>query len=228
MEYTCARYAGCKNIVHAPNARCDVCKEREKNETILRDKRCHCQAKKKDGTPCTNKAQMNQIFCGTHLKKDLNTYNGIRCLECQNYKPDVDKNNPKCKDCIEIRSNIRIRAKEKKKKGVIICCGITQKGTKCTFKALDGQKYCDKHLKSENEKEYNKNNNIKFCSVHGCKNNVFGTGFNTCEDCRIKDRKKSKDKRDKIEKENEEKTDTKLCKGCTREFPLTKPLYMQK
>lgn len=223
MTYTCGRYGGCKNIVHTPCSRCYVCKKIEKNEKNLRDTRCPCQAKKKDGTPCTNKAQDNEIYCGTHLNKDHNTYNGIRCSDCGNYKPDVDKNNPKCKDCIEMRNKINIRATEKNKKEIIICCGKTQKGTDCTFKALDGEKYCDKHLKCENEKEYNRNNNIKVCSVNGCKINVFGTGFNTCEGCRKDDSKKSKERRDKIEKENKEKTETKICKGCPKrgELPLS-------
>ena len=144
MTYTCGKYGGCKNIVHLPNARCYVCKEIEKNEKNLRDTRCPCQAKKKDGTPCTRKAQDNEIYCGTHLNKDHNTYNGIRCTGCGHYKPDVDENDKTCTGCRERGENNREKKKETEE--IIICCGKTQKGTDCTYKALDGEKYCDKHL----------------------------------------------------------------------------------
>mgnify|MGYP002841576284 CR=1 FL=1 len=69
------------------------------------------------------------------MKKDLNTYNGIRCTGCKNYKPDVDENNPKCKTIFGEYYCQICRLWSSSKEPVYHCehCGICRKGKQSDF-----------------------------------------------------------------------------------------------
>lgn len=215
----------CKNIADNNFKQCSKCRERKRQN--MADKREKdkinntCQALRKDDTQCTYKATHGNL-CKKHYKLGSTENSGIkqRCSDCHNHSDDINENNKTCGKCRLRRKKNNEKLREKK----IVCQGITQKGTHCQYKVVEGKDFCTKHLIMFEKNEYNKKNNIVDCSVNGCQENVFGTNFNTCKICRKKDSDRSKEKRDKIININMTKNDTKICIKCGEEKILSEYL----
>ena len=213
----------CDNIVDEEKYKqCNICRERKRK--CMADKRAkdkennRCKALRKDDTQCTYKATCGN-FCKKHFELGAVENQDIkqRCSDCNNHSDELNENNKTCSKCKERATKNR----KKNKENNIICKGITQKGTPCSYKVVDGEIFCKKHLKVDKNEKYNKENNIVECSSNGCHQNVNGSGFSRCDDCRKKDREKTKNKKTIILNKNKDNIDSKICIKCNIDKPLS-------
>jgi hypothetical protein len=126
-------------------------------------------------------------------------------------------------DCTKTCEKCRDRGKSSKEtlKDSVVLCSKSE----CKFKRSAENEYCGKHqlcLFEDETKALGKKTCCNF--IRGCRSQLeLNYKFSRCKECLEKDRKKDKDRRKKVESENDlivhDRT-TKFCTTCIAELPL--------
>jgi hypothetical protein len=177
-----------------------------------------CKALKKDGSTCTQKTQEDSQFCGTHAKLGAKTKEEIesaglkQCSDCKNFRK-LENGYSTCDQCQARSANNRKKAREQSSP----CKGITYEKKACSYQALDGEEFCEKHLKL---KDFHNTGKVK-CSTLNCYNEAE-QNRKRCFDCREGNRQYEQEVRtehlEKVKRENNEQEHICHNSKCRQKF----------
>lgn len=131
--------------------------------------------------PENNYCKRHSIYEGVYTKEDIPSL--IKCSGCKNlFKSNIVQK--QCDNCHKRNEIIRKQENKEKLEHNIICKGLTQKGTQCTFEANKDDEYCEKHQTYKKWKDItNSGKNVCNNWIRGCWELIVSES-KTCSKCR--------------------------------------------
>lgn len=208
---------GCNKWNNNKETKCDICKPKK------------CKGIDRNSDKCRNNARKNLTTCTYHTYMEDYTCEQLnnlkKCNGCHKMYYFTEKEisnskngNPHCNNCKELGTKNRKNKKEEEKD--LPKCNVES----CKYNSKENG-YCKKHEKYyERDIILKKGGNV--CSNFNrrkCVNEVIDTKFNTCVDCRKKDKESSDKRKKKINGKAEENIEEnkKKCNACKKIKAIT-------